>query len=217
MTAVAATNPAAAREGAAHARFHPLTFLVWILSLGTYEIYWYWVARRQVSAELERETSPLPGAAAMAVAWLIGVGLLVGTDNGVLQAVGLTIIPLGWAPVLHPLWNDINELRDRVGAPRFSALSYTVALCLPFLTLVVLHYPLKSLLFAFNPDFRAIVDAVGYVTLPAVPYTFGFVLGYLNEYWVERTAEAAGYRRFGLGEAGCALFGIAVIVVLAVS
>jgi hypothetical protein len=164
-----------------------LTGALWILTGGLFQVYWYWVASGQVASELGRPSGRrVPMAVLMVVAWVVAVLLLVASGNGQLEAIGLTLVPLAWAYPMYGVWKGIDELRDKVGAPRFPALSYALALTVPFLMLYVFHYVLKGLTLDIYTDARAVFDATGYGFLLAWPWTFAFGVGYLNEYWIER-------------------------------
>jgi hypothetical protein len=169
-------------------RFNPVaTGMLWIATGGLFQVYWYWDARRLTARELGKgEVRPLLDVAAMVAIWALAVFLLFGSGDGQLEAIGLTLIPAGWAPFMYRAWRDIDLLRDKIGAPRFPARAYAASLVVPILMLWVGHYLLKSLTLGIYTDARAVFDATGYAFMVAWPYTFAFGVGYLNEYWTER-------------------------------
>jgi hypothetical protein len=169
-------------------RFNPwLTGLLWIVTGGLFQIYWYWIACGQVAAELGKPAGRrVIGAAVMLASWVVALFLIVGSGNGQLEAIGLTLVPAVWSYFMYEVWRDTDRLRDKVGAPRFPALWYALAMVVPIVMLWVFHYLLKSLTLDIYTDARAVFDATGYAFMLAWPYTFAFGVGYLNEYWVER-------------------------------
>ena len=169
-------------------RFNPwLTGLLWIVTGGLFQIFWYWTACGQCATELGKSPSRrVLGAVIMIVSWALAVFLIFASGNGQLEAIGLTLVPLAWSYFMYRVWTDIDLLRDKVEGPRFSALSYAVSMTIPFLMLWVGHYLLKSLTLGIYVDARAVFDATGYAFLLSWPYTFAFGVGYLNEYWLER-------------------------------
>jgi len=169
-------------------RFNPwLTGLLWIVTGGLFQIFWYWTACGQCATELGKSPSRrVLGAVIMIVSWALAVFLIFASGNGQLEAIGLTLVPAAWAWPMYGVWSDIDLLRDKVSAPRFPALWYALAMVVPIVMLWVAHYLLKSLTLDIYTDARAVFDATGYAFLISLPYTFAFGVGYLNEYWTER-------------------------------
>jgi hypothetical protein len=152
-----------------------LTFPIYLLTGTLYGVFWFFVTRREVAQERGEDSSPARAA---------------------LEAI-LQLVPIVNAYVWYRLLTDMNALRERVGAPKVNATLYAVALVLPVPCIYVLPEVLGPALDAFNPDMREIVRAIGYATVPAIPITFGYALGYWNEYWLEKTGERATWRRPG--------------------
>lgn len=175
-TAGAERPVAATNEDAERRLWRPLpTFASYLATGGLYGIWWFYVTRREMARELGREPSA-------AIALLEGVGQL---------------IPVVNAYVWYRVFTDLNELRAKVRAPAVHVWGWIVALALAIPCMYLLPEVLGPLTDLFNPDMREIVRAVGYALFPAQLLTFGWVMGYYNEYWIEKTGERATYRKLG--------------------
>ena len=176
-TATASADPAVAKyEGDERRLWRPLpTYLSYLATGGLYGIYWFFVTRREMARELGREPSG-------AVAILEGIGQL---------------IPVVSAFVWYRVFTDLNELREKVRAPTVHVWGWIAALALWAPLIYVVPEVLGPITDLFNTDVRAIIRAVGYAMFPAQLLVFAWVMGYYNEYWLEKTGERAGYRKIG--------------------
>jgi hypothetical protein len=189
---------AAGDESARRLWRNTLSFILYIFTGGLYGIWWFIVARREMAEELDRKPSP-------GIALLEGIGQL---------------IPLVSAYVWYRTITDINAARAKVRAPAVNLWGWVVALGLAIPCIYILPEVLGPILDEFNPDMREIIKAVGYATIPAQVLVFGYMVGYWNEYWMEKYNDRAGYRRLGpvdLGFIVLAVLGIAGLIVAAVS
>jgi hypothetical protein len=175
-----------------------LSFVLYIFTAGLYGVWWFFVSRQEMAEELDRKPSP-------AIALLEGIGQL---------------IPIISAYVWYRTISDMNTLRAKVGAPALNLWGWIVALALAVPCIYILPEVLGPALDAFNPDMREIIRAVGYALVPAEFLVFGYMVGYWNEYWMEKLGEGAARRRFGpidMAFAVLAVLGAAGLVVAAVS
>jgi hypothetical protein len=175
-----------------------LSFVLYVLTGGLYGIWWFYVTRQEMAEELDRKPSP-------GVALLEGIGQL---------------IPVISAYVWYRTISDMNELRVKIAAPALNLWGWVVALALAVPCIYLLPEVLGPALDAFNPDMREVIKALGYALAPAQFLVFGYMVGYWNEYWMERLGERAAYRR--LGPIGLlfivlALAGLAGLIVAAAS
>jgi len=177
VTAATASEPVGAvrDEGARRLWRGGLSFLVYILTGGLYGVWWFFVARQEMAEELDRKPSP-------GVALLEGIGQL---------------FPLISAYVWYRTVNDINAAREKVGAPAVNVWGWITALALAIPCIYILPEVLGPLLDLFNADMREIIRAVGYVMFPAQFLVFGYMVGYWNEYWMEKHEERAATRPLG--------------------
>jgi hypothetical protein len=152
-----------------------LTFLVFIFTGGLYGIWWFFVSRQEMDAELGRKPSA-------ARALFEGIGALV---------------PVVAAYVWYRTISDMNTLRDKVGAPKLHLWGWVAALALAWPCVYVLPEVLGPALDAFNSDTRDIIEAAGYALVPAQFIIFGYMVGYWNEYWLEKLEDRAERRPFG--------------------
>jgi hypothetical protein len=196
VTAASASSAGAveaARDETAARLWRPwLTFPVYLLTGSLYGVWWFFVTRREMAAERGEDVSPARSA---------------------VEAI-LQLIPVVNAYFWYRLLADMNSLRERVGAPKVNATMYAVVLALPVPCIYVLPEVLGPALDAFNPDMREIIRAIGYATVPAVPITFGFAMGYWNEYWMEKTGDRATWRRPGPVDVAFGVLALASIVFL---
>ncbi|MFL6005768.1 MAG: hypothetical protein ACJ744_05940 [Gaiellaceae bacterium] len=175
-----------------------LTFIVYVLTAGLYGIWWFFVSRQEMAEELDRKPSS-------GVALLEGIGQL---------------IPVVSAYVWYRTITDINAARAKVGAPAVNVWGWIVALAASIPCIYILPEVLGPILDAFNPDMREIIKAVGYATFPAQFLVFGYMVGYWNEYWLEKHAERVGRRALGPVDfvfMALAVVGLVGLVVAAVS
>lgn len=175
-----------------------LSFLLYIFTGGLYGVWWFFVARQEMAEELDRKPSP-------AIALLEGIGQL---------------FPLISAYVWYRTITDMNALRAKVGAPAVNLWGWVTALALAVPCIYILPEVLGPVLDAFNADMREIIRAVGYALIPAQFLVFGYMVGYWNEYWMEKLGDRAARRRFGpvdIAFAVLALLGVAGLIVAAVS
>ena len=174
-----------------------LSFLLYVFTGGLYGVWWFFVSRQEMAAELDRKPSPL-------IALLEGIGQL---------------IPMLSAWIWYRTIKDMNELRAKVGAPALNLWGWVTALALYIPCVFILPEILGPALDAFNPDMREVIKAVGYALVPVQFLVFGFMVGYWNEYWMEKLGERAARRRIGpidivfivLGLAGLAGLVIAAV------
>lgn len=182
---------ATAHEDAERRMWRPLpTFASYVATGGLYGIWWFFVARREMARELGREPSA-------AIALVEGIAQLIPVVNAFI-----------WRRAL----NDINTLREKVGAPAVHVTGWYLALLLSIPCIYLLPDALAPALDLFNPDATEIVRAVGYALLPAQLLVFGWAMGYYNEYWLEKTGERATYRKLGPFEWIGMLLAVALIV-----
>jgi len=177
VTAATASEPVGAvrDEGARRLWRGGLSFLVYILTGGLYGVWWFFVARQEMAEELDRKPSP-------GIALLEGIGQL---------------FPLISAYVWYRTINDINTAREKVRAPAVNLWGWITALALAIPCIYILPEVLGPLLDLFNADMREIIRAVGYVMFPAQFLVFGYMVGYWNEYWMEKHEERAATRPLG--------------------
>jgi hypothetical protein len=152
-----------------------VTFIVYVLTGGLYGIWWFFVSRQEMAEELDRKPSP-------GVALLEGVGQL---------------IPIVSAYVWYRTITDMNALRTKVRAPAVHMWGWVIALAASVPCIYILPEVLGPALDAFNPDMRGIVKALGYGLFPAQFLVFGYMVGYWNEYWMEKLGDRAANRRLG--------------------
>jgi hypothetical protein len=149
-----------------------LTFILFLVTAGLYGIWWFFVSRQEMDEELGRSPSP-------ARALLEGIGQL---------------IPVVSAFVWYRTITDINAARAKVRAPEVNLWGWVAAIGLAWPCIVILPTILGPILDAFNPDMREIIKAVGYALVPAQVLVFGYMVGYWNEYWMEKLGDRAEYR-----------------------
>ena len=202
MTAATASSdrPAdAVRDESARRLWHAaLSFIVYVFTGGLYGVWWFFVTRREMAEELDRKPSP-------GIALLEGIGQL---------------IPVVSAYVWYRTITDMNELRAKVRAPAVNLWGWIVALALAIPCIYVLPEVLGPVFDAFNPDMREIIKAVGYALVPAQFLVFGYMVGYWNEYWMEKLEDQAAYRRLGpvdIAFVVLAVLGLAGLIIAAVS
>jgi hypothetical protein len=176
-----------------------ISFVVYVFTAGLYGIWWFFVSRQEMDEELGRKRSP---------------------GRAVLEGIG-QLIPLVSAYVWYRTISDINTLRAKVGAPAVNLWGWVTALALAWPCVYIFPEVLGPALDAFNADMREIIRALGYALVPAEVIVFGFMVGYWNEYWMEKLGEdRAENRRFGpvdIAFAALAVLGIAGLIVAAVS
>jgi hypothetical protein len=152
-----------------------LTFVVYLFTGGLYGIWWFFVSRQEMAEELDRKPSP-------GVALIEGIGQL---------------FPMISAYVWYRTITDLNTLRAKVGAPLINVWAWVLPLALAVPFIYVLPEVLGPLTDLFNHDVRGIISAVGYAMFPAQVLVFGYMIGYWNEYWIEKYNEQATLRRLG--------------------
>jgi hypothetical protein len=152
-----------------------VSFIVYIFTGGLYGVWWFFVTRQEMDEELGRKRAP-------GLALLEGIGQL---------------IPLVSAYVWYRTINDVNELRAKVRAPAVNLWGWVSALALAVPCVYILPEVLGPALDLFNSDMRDIVRAVGYALVPAQFLVFGYMVGYWNEYWMEKFGERAERRPVG--------------------
>jgi hypothetical protein len=199
-TTASSDQPAdSVREGSAQRLWRATaSFVVYVLTGGLYGIWWFFVSRQEMDQELGRK--PAPGRAL-----LEGIGQL---------------IPVVNAYVWYRTITDMNTLRAKVRAPAVSMWGWVAALALAAPAVYLLPGILGPVLDAFNSDMRDIIEAVGYALFPAQVLVFGYMLGYWNEYWMEKHGDRVEHRPFGPVDilfAVLAVAGLAGIVIAAVS
>jgi hypothetical protein len=175
-----------------------LSFVLYIFTGGLYGVWWFFVSRQEMAEELDRKPSP-------------GIALLEGIGQ---------MIPLISAFVWYRTITDMNTLRAKVGAPALNLWGWIVALGLAVPCIYILPEILGPALDAFNADMREIIRALGYALAPAQFLVFGYMVGYWNEYWMEKLGDRASRRRMGpvdIAFVVLALLGAAGLVVAAVS
>jgi hypothetical protein len=175
-----------------------LSFILFVFTGGLYGVWWFFVARQEMAEELGRKPAPR-------IALLEGIGQL---------------IPLVSAFVWYRTITDINAAREKVRAPAVNLWGWVVALALAIPCIYILPEVLGPALDAFNADMREIIRALGYATFPAQILVFGYMVGYWNEYWMEKHDERAAYRPLGPVDfvfIVLAVLGLAGLVVAAVS
>jgi hypothetical protein len=180
VTATTATPeqpPVEATDEAATRRLWPgaLTFVVYLLTAGLYGVWWFWVTRQEMDDELGRKRSP---------------------GRALLEGIG-QLIPVVAAYVWYRTINDMNDLRARVNAPAVNVWGWVAALALAVPAIYVLPEVLGPITDLFNNDVRDIIRAVGYALVPAQFLVFGYMVGYWNEYWMEKLGDRAARRRIG--------------------
>jgi hypothetical protein len=149
-----------------------ITFVLYLVTGGLYGVWWFFVARQEMQEALDRKPSA-------------GVALLEGIGQ---------MIPVVAAFVWYRTINDINEARAKVNAPAVNLWGWVLALALYIPCIYILPTVLGPILDAFNPDMRGIVKAVGYALAPSQFLVFGYMVGYWNEYWMEKLGDRADYR-----------------------
>ncbi len=196
-TATASADPAVAEYEAGERRlWRPLpTYLSYLATGGLYGIYWFFVARREMARDLGREPSG-------AVAILEGIGQLIPVIN---------------AFVWYRVFTDLNELREKVRAPAVHVWGWIAALALSIPLIYLVPEVVGPVTDLFNSDIRGIIRAVGYAMFPAQLLVFAWVMGYYNEYWLEKTGDRAGYRKIGPLEIIGLLCAAALIVAIIAS
>ena len=152
-----------------------LSFLLYVFTGGLYGIWWFLVARREMAEELGRKPSA-------GIALLEGIGQL---------------FPLISAYVWYRVITDVNELREKVRAPAVNLWGWVVALALAIPCIYIVPEVLGPITDTFNQDVREIIKALGYALLPAQFLVFGYMVGYWNEYWMEKLGDGAANRRLG--------------------
>ena len=175
-----------------------LTFIVYLLTGGLYGVWWFFVTRQEMAEALDRKPSP-------GVALLEGIGQL---------------IPVVNAFVWYRTITDINAAREKVRAPAVHMWGWIVALAASIPCIYILPEILGPVFDAFNPDMREIIKAVGYATFPAQFLVFGYMVGYWNEYWLEKHEGRAAHRALGPVDfvfMALAVLGLVGLVVAAVS
>jgi hypothetical protein len=159
-------------EGARRLWRGALSFLLYVFTGGLYGVWWFYVSRQEMAEELDRKPSP-------GVALLEGIGQL---------------IPVVSAYVWYRTITDMNAAREKVRAPAVNVWGWVVALAASIPCIYILPEVLGPALDAFNSDMRQIIKAVGYATFPAQFLVFGYMVGYWNEYWLEKYDERAARR-----------------------
>jgi hypothetical protein len=175
-----------------------ISFIVYLLTAGLYGVWWFFVARQEMDEALGRKRSP-------GIALLEGIGQL---------------IPLVSAFVWYRTITDINAARAKVRAPAVNLWGWVAAIALAWPCIYILPTILGPLLDAFNPDMREIIKAVGYALVPAEVLVFGYMVGYWNEYWMEKLGDRARNRRFGpvdIAFIALAVAAVAGLIVVAVT
>ncbi len=171
-----------------------LSFVVYLLTGGLYGVWWFFVSRREMAEEQGRKPSG-------AIALLEGIGQL---------------FPLISAYIWYRTITDINELREKVGAPVVNLWGWITALALSIPCIYILPEVLGPVTDTFNQDVREIIKALGYALFPAQFLVFGYMVGYWNEYWMEKLGDGAANRRLGPVDIAfivLAVLGLAGIVV----
>jgi hypothetical protein len=152
-----------------------LSFIVYVLTGGLYGVWWFFVSRQEMAEDLDRKPSP-------GLALIEGIGQL---------------FPLISAYVWYRTITDINALRAKVGAPAVNLWGWVIALAASIPCIYILPEVLGPITDLFNHDVRELIKAVGYALFPAQFLVFAYMVGYWNEYWMEKYGEQVAYRRFG--------------------
>lgn len=202
MTAAAASSDRPAdgvREGAPRRLWRGgISFVIYLFTAGLYGIWWFFVSRQEMDEELERPRSP---------------------GRALLEGIG-QLIPLVSAYVWYRTIKDVNTLRAKVGAPPVNLWGWVTAIALAWPCIFIFPEILGPALDAFNADMREIIRALGYALVPAEVLVFGYMVGYWNEYWMEKHGERAERRPFGpvdIAFAVLAVLGVAGLIVAAAS
>ena len=175
-----------------------LSFLLFLLTGGLYGIWWFFVSRQEMAGELDRKPSA-------GIALLEGIGQL---------------IPVVSAYVWYRTINDINSARAKVNAPAVNVWGWVTAIALAWPCIYVFPEILGPALDAFNADMREIIKALGYALVPAQFLVFAYMVGYWNEYWMEKYGERVARRPLGVVDfvfIALAVLGIVGSIVAAVS
>ena len=172
-----------------------IAFVLYVFTAGLYGIWWFFVSRQEMHEELGHKRAP---------------------GRALLEGIG-QLIPLVSAYVWYRTITDINTLRAKVGAPAVNLWGWVAAIALSWPCIYIFPEVLGPALDAFNADMREIIRAVGYALAPAQVLVFGYMVGYWNEYWLEKLDENAAKRPFGPVDIVCAIVAAVGIVGLAVA
>ena len=172
-----------------------IAFVLYVFTGGLYGIWWFFVSRQEMDEELGRKRS---------------------AGRALLEGIG-QLIPVVSAYVWYRTITDINALRAKVGAPAVGLWGWVAAIALAWPCIYIFPEVLGPALDAFNADMREIIRAVGYALAPAQVLVFGYMVGYWNEYWLEKYGDSAARRPFGPVDIVCAVLAVAGIVGLVVA